>query len=61
MVLYREKYPPNVLANRFLELAAAHPHHPIAITALGLHLPGGDRVGDPQAPIAKAREQAIDR
>ena len=61
MALYREKYPANVLANRFLELAAAHPDHPIAISALGYVFQAATGAGDPEAPIAKAREQAIEQ
>ncbi len=61
LALYREKYPANVLADRFLELAAAHPAHPVAISALGDVFQWAVATGDPEAPIAKARERAIDR
>ncbi len=61
VVLFREKYPPNVLANRFLQLAAAHPHHPAAISALGYIFRAATGAGDPLAAITKAREQAIDQ
>ncbi len=61
VVLFREKSPPNVLANRFLQLAAAHPHHPAAISALGYIFRAASGAGDPLAAITKAREQAIDQ
>ncbi len=61
LAAYREKYPANVLASRFLELAAAHPDHPIAIGALGYVFQAATGAGDPEAPIAKARERAIDQ
>ncbi len=59
LALVREKYPANVLANRFLKLAAAHPDHPIAISALGYVFQAATGFGDPEASITKAREQAI--
>jgi len=61
LALYREKHPANVLANRFLELAAAHADHPIAISALGYVFQAATGAGDPEAPISKVREQAIDQ
>jgi len=61
LALYREKHPANLLANRFLELAAAHPDHPIAISALGYVFQAATGAGDPEAPISKVREQAIDQ
>jgi RNA polymerase sigma factor (sigma-70 family) len=60
MALYREKFPANVLANRFLELAVAHPDHPSAISALGYVFQAATGAGDPEAPVSKARERAID-
>ena len=61
LVLYRDKYPHNVLATRFLKLAATHPQHPIAISALGYIFQAATGAGDPETPIAKARERAIDQ
>ena len=55
------KGPANVLADRFLAFAAAHPDHPATIDALGYIFQGALGAGDPEARIAKAREQAIDR
>jgi RNA polymerase sigma factor (sigma-70 family) len=59
--LYREKYPPNVLANRFLKLAEKHPEHKIAISALGFIFQAATGSGDPETAIANARELAIDQ
>ncbi len=59
--LYREKHPANVLANRFLKLAAAHPDHPIALSALAYVFQAATGTGDPEAPISKVREQAIEQ
>ncbi len=35
LALYREKLPANLLAHRFLKLAAAHPDHPIVLRRWG--------------------------
>src|SRR5262249_35575678 len=58
--LYRRKGPPNLLGDRCLAFAAAHPDHPAAIDALGYVFQAALGAGDPEARIAKAREQAID-
>jgi hypothetical protein len=50
-----------VLANRFLNLARAHPGHPVAISALAYVFQRAAGVGHPEWPISKAREQAIDQ
>jgi peroxiredoxin len=59
--LVRQKLPSNVLASRFLDLATAHPNHPVAISALGYVFQRAAGAGDPDRPISKAREQAIDQ
>jgi peroxiredoxin len=61
VVLFREKFPANVLANRFLVFAEAHANHPVAISALAYVFQSATGSGDSDAPIAKAREQAIDQ
>ena len=59
--LVQQKLPSNVLASRFLDLARAHANHPVAISALGYVFQRAAGAGDPDRPISKAREQAIDQ
>ncbi|MHC5540523.1 TlpA family protein disulfide reductase, partial [Singulisphaera rosea] len=61
LTLYREDHPHSRLAGRFLELAAANPDKPASINALGYIFRSALGAGDPEAPISKAREQAVDQ
>jgi thiol-disulfide isomerase/thioredoxin len=59
--LIKRKLPSNLLAGRFLNLAQAHPGHPVAISALAYIFQRAAGVGDPDWLISQAREQAIDQ
>jgi peroxiredoxin len=59
--LFHQKLPGNLVANRFLDLARAHADHPVALSALGYVFDAAASAGDPDMPISKARDQAIDQ